>query len=232
MVTAKRVISSGSLGKAVAINGLWVLYKPLPYFDPPAEWKRHNSSGGVVLINMIHEVDLLHYLFGPIITVQADKMISQRDFGAEEGAALPMRFESGVVGSILVSDNLPSPYNFEAGTGENRLIPHTGQDFYRIFGTDASLSIPDMTLWSYRGHRSLGMRSSPVRASRSPPMKLPSIFSWITLSRLYAAKRRRAAQPRPGTLPFSSVRLSRRHWKQARQFKSSYSNSKAFTYLL
>ncbi|POR34974.1 hypothetical protein TPAR_04856 [Tolypocladium paradoxum] len=148
MVTAKHLVSSGSLGNIIAINGLWTTYKPLDYFDPPAEWRRH-ETGGVVLINMIHEVDLLHYLFGPIVRVHAERTISQRGFEAEEGAALTLRFKSGVVGSFVVSDNLPSPYNFESGTGENPLIPKAGQDCYRIFGTEASLSVPDMTRWSY-----------------------------------------------------------------------------------
>ncbi|KAL2682818.1 hypothetical protein Neosp_007273 [[Neocosmospora] mangrovei] len=150
MVTAKQTVSSGSLGRIIAINGIWATYKPLDYFDPPADWRRQ-QNGGVVLINLVHEVDLLHYLFGPITRVHAEKTISQRGFEAEEGAVLTLRFKSGAVGSFLVSDNLPSPYNFESGTGENPLIPKHGQDFYRIFGTDATLSVPDMTTWSYTG---------------------------------------------------------------------------------
>ncbi|KAK7427264.1 hypothetical protein QQZ08_006200 [Neonectria magnoliae] len=150
MVKAKEIVSSGSLGNIVAVNGIWATFKPLDYFDPPTDWRR-NKTGGVVLINMIHEVDLLQYLFGPITRIHAEKTISQRGFDAEEGAVLTIRFKSGAVGSFLVSDNLPSPYNFEAGTGENPLIPKSGQDFYRVFGTDGSLSVPDMTTWSYAG---------------------------------------------------------------------------------
>ncbi|KAL2105155.1 hypothetical protein VUR80DRAFT_8918 [Thermomyces stellatus] len=167
MVTAKDIVASGSLGQVVAVNGLWTLCKPLSYYEPPAEWRR-TAAGGVVLINMVHEVDLLHYLFGPITTVHAEKVISQRGFDAEEGAALTLRFKSGVVGSFVVADNIPSPYNFESGTGENPLIPKTGQDFYRVFGSDATLSIPDMTVWSYRGtekswHQTLTRDSVPVQ---------------------------------------------------------------------
>ncbi|KAJ3531782.1 hypothetical protein NM208_g8726 [Fusarium decemcellulare] len=166
MVTAKSTVSSGSLGRIVAINGIWATYKPMDYFDPPADWRRQ-STGGVVLINMIHEVDLLHYLFGPVTRVHAEKTISQRGFEAEEGAVLTLRFKSGVVGSFIVSDNLPSPYNFESGTGENPLIPKSGQDFYRIFGTEGSLSVPDMTTWSYTGtqkswHQELVQQKIPV----------------------------------------------------------------------
>ncbi|KAI4717904.1 hypothetical protein E4T48_05913 [Aureobasidium sp. EXF-10727] len=150
MVTAKEIIASGTLGDIIAINGLWTTFKPQEYFDAPAEWRR-GETGGVVLINLVHEIDLLHYMFGPIARVHAEKTTSRRGFEAEEGAALTLRFTSGVVGTFILSDNSPSPYNFEAGTGENPLIPQSGMDFYRVFGSEASLSVPDMTIWSYRG---------------------------------------------------------------------------------
>ncbi|KAL1849481.1 hypothetical protein Plec18170_007388 [Paecilomyces lecythidis] len=153
MVAAKRIVSSGRLGRIIAINGLWTLHKPLDYFDAPTEWRR-DKTGGVVLINMIHEVDLLHYLFGPIVKVYAERVVSQRGFEAEEGGAIILKFKSGVVGTFTLSDNVASPYNFESGTGENPLIPKSGQDFYRIFGTDATLSVPDMSIWSYQGTKS------------------------------------------------------------------------------
>lgn len=153
MVAAKKIVASGDLGSIVAINGLWTQYKPIEYFQAPTEW-RQAKTGGVILINTIHDVDLLHYLFGPITKVHAESVQSQRGFEAEEGAALTLRFKSGVVGSFVVADNVASPHNFESGTGENPLFPKTGQDFYRIFGTHATLSIPDMSVWSYKGERS------------------------------------------------------------------------------
>lgn len=172
IVAAKKILSSGSLGHIIAVNGLWTLYKPLDYFDAPTEWRR-DKTGGVILINMIHEVDLLHYLFGPIIRVHAEQTVSQRGFEAEEGAALTLRFKSGIVGSFLISDHTPSPYNFESGTGENPLIPKTGQDFYRIFGTDGSLSVPDMTEWSYKGKDKKSWHSELVREEAAVSLRVP-----------------------------------------------------------
>lgn len=32
---------------------------------------------------------------------------------------MTFRFKSGVVGTFILSDNVPSPYNFESGTGES-----------------------------------------------------------------------------------------------------------------
>lgn len=106
MVAAKKIISSGRLGDITAVNGLWATYKPDDYFDPPAEWRRQ-ETGGVILINLVHEIDLLHHMFGPITRVHAEKTISRRGFKAEEGAALIFRFSSGVVGTFVVSDNCP-----------------------------------------------------------------------------------------------------------------------------
>lgn len=147
---AKEAIASGSLGDIVAVNGLWALFKPSDYFEAPTEWRK-GKTGGVVLINLIHEIDVLHHLFGPIVRVHAEQTKSGRGHEAEEGAAITLKFASGTVGTFLLSDNLPSPYTFEAGTGENPLIPKVGASFCHIFGTNASLSLPDMTRWSYDG---------------------------------------------------------------------------------
>ncbi|KAJ5461909.1 uncharacterized protein N7458_003461 [Penicillium daleae] len=150
IVVVKEALESRALGQIIAINGLWTLFKPPEYFEAPTEWRK-SKSGGVVLMNLIHEVDLLQYMFGQITRIHAEKALSTRNHEAEEGAALTLRFESGVVGSFLIADNLPSPHNFESGTGENPLIPQTGENFYTIFGTDSSLSVPSMIRWSYDG---------------------------------------------------------------------------------
>ena len=148
MVAAKKALDSGVVGDVIAVNGIWATYKPPDYFASPGNW-RQSESGGVILINLIHEVDLLQFLFGPIERVYAEATKSHRGFEAEEGAALTLRFKSGVVGTFVASDSAPSPHNFESGTGENPQIPKAGQDFYRILGSEGSLSVPDMTVWSH-----------------------------------------------------------------------------------
>lgn len=154
------------MGNIIAVNGLWTIFKPDSYFSQPGNrWRsERESGGGVVPINLVHDIDVLHYFFGPITRVHAEGILPQRrrqqqrgdrsrDGDAEEGAALTLRFKSGVVGTFLVCDATPSPYNFESGTGENPLVPRCedGTGFYRIFGSRASLSVPDMTRWSYDG---------------------------------------------------------------------------------
>ncbi|RDL31483.1 Uncharacterized protein BP5553_09692 [Venustampulla echinocandica] len=151
LLRAKSSISS--LGRILAIQGTWTLLKPPSYFQGPTNsWRQSQTSGGgVVLINLIHEIDLLQYLLGPIVLVSALGTQKTREHDAEEGAAILMRFESGVVGTFILCDTTPSPWNFEAGTGENPTIPKVegGGSFYRIFGAEGSLSVPDLARWSY-----------------------------------------------------------------------------------
>ncbi|KAH9900247.1 quinate utilization oxidoreductase QutH [Xylariomycetidae sp. FL2044] len=183
VVATKRILEGGPgedvspLGDITAFSGLWTAFKPDEYFADSGKWRlSREAGGGPVLINLVHEVDLLQYLLGPVVRVQGEKTISRRrrgdganaveegkgeeeEDGAEEGAALTLKFESGIVGTYVLSDCVVSPHSFEAGTGENPLLPRArgreGQevDVYRFFGTKGTLSVPDMTLWTYEGER-------------------------------------------------------------------------------
>lgn len=147
VVATKRALEDRVVGKVIAVNGLWMLKKPDTYFQGPASWRASlESGGGVIHINTVHDVDILQHLLGPIVRVFAEGTQRQRGHPAEEGAAIVLRFASGVVGTFLVCDATPSDHSFESGTGENPMIPHSGNDFYRIFGTEGTLSVPDLTL--------------------------------------------------------------------------------------
>lgn len=150
VVAAKRALSSKAIGTPIAVSGLWALRKPKSYYEAPTAWRALSQGGGPILINLVHEIDILHYLLGPIVRVYAEQTISQRGHEAEEGAAIVMRFESGVVGTFLLSDATPSAHSFEAGTGENPIVPRAGKDFYRIFGSEGTLSVGDMKVERYR----------------------------------------------------------------------------------
>ena len=178
VVAFKRHIESGALGSVTAFSALWTTVKPLEYFSGANSWRGSKGRGGVILINLIHEIDLMHHLFGPVIRVHAEKTITRRSEAkgaVEEGAVLTLRFQSGVVGTFIVSDNVASPHSFEQGTGENPHLPQTGADAYRVFGTKGTLSFPDMTLsfydkvapsWEYN----MTTRSLAIDGRNVPPL--------------------------------------------------------------
>ncbi|CUM62464.1 uncharacterized protein PRCAT00000014001 [Priceomyces carsonii] len=139
------------VGNIVAVQGTWALQKNDSYFEA-SPWRiEQKKGGGVILINLVHDIDILQYLFGPVDEVYASLLVKQRlEFpNADEGAALVLKFKSGVCGTFICSDNVVSPFNFESGTGENPTVPfHEGlEGFYRVFGSKGTLSIPDLNLY-------------------------------------------------------------------------------------
>jgi len=139
------------VGEIVAIQGTWALQKPKSYFEI-SPWRTDvRTGGGALLINLIHDIDLLQYLFGPVERVYAELLKKQRKEypNADEGACMTLRFKNGITGTFICADNVTSPFNFEVGTGENPLIPfdHQLEGFYKVFGSKGTLSIPDFTLY-------------------------------------------------------------------------------------
>jgi len=137
------------LGQIIAVQGTWTLRKPDSYFVN-GKWKTDKSQGGgALMINLVHDLDILQYLFGPIHQIYAELLEKQRNYDADEGAVLTLRFKNGISGTFICSDNVTSPFNFESGTGENPTIPFNDdlQGVYRIFGTKGTLSMPDLNLF-------------------------------------------------------------------------------------
>ncbi len=103
---AKELIAQGRLGRLVAATALALFLKPESYFE--AAWRRE-PGGGPVLINLIHDIDMLRFLVGEISEVQAADSRAIRGFAVEDTAAAVLRFEGGALGTVLVSDAATSP---------------------------------------------------------------------------------------------------------------------------
>lgn len=147
IIAAKETLDRSAVGQVVGISGVWATLKTADYFEGVGIWRRE-ATGGVVLINVIHEIDLLQFLIGRISRVYAEKAPSTRGYTAEEGIALTLRFDNGAIGTFLALDNASSPYTFEQATGEFTYHPYTGQDCYRIFGRQGTLNVPKNELWT------------------------------------------------------------------------------------
>ena len=144
---ARHAIATGRIGRIAAVDCVWAMRKHDAYFD--ADWRRTRPGGGPVLINLIHDVDLLRHLCGEIVRVYAEGGSELRGHGVEDTAAVTLRFANGAVGTILASDAAPSPWGWELGTGENPLIPPTGRNCYRFLGTEGALALPRLALWRH-----------------------------------------------------------------------------------
>lgn len=144
---ARQVIRDGRIGRLAAVECLWAMRKHDAYYD--ADWRCARPGGGTVLINLIHDVDLLRHLCGDVARVYAEGGTELRGHEVEDTVAVTLRFTSGAVGTIVASDAAPSPWGWELGTGENPLIPPTGRNCLRFIGTEGALALPRLELWRH-----------------------------------------------------------------------------------
>ncbi|MCP3371359.1 Gfo/Idh/MocA family protein [Bradyrhizobium cajani] len=144
--SARETVAGGKLGQLTAVVGLWLLKKPDDYFE--VAWRRE-QGGGPLLINLIHDIDNLRFICGEIVEVQALTSNKMRGFAVEDTAALLLRFANGALGTVTVSDATPAPWSWELTAGENAVYPRQDQPCYVFAGTNGSLSVPTMELWSY-----------------------------------------------------------------------------------
>ncbi|MEM6408557.1 MAG: Gfo/Idh/MocA family oxidoreductase [Pseudomonadota bacterium] len=141
----KAMLEAGEIGAPVAASMIWAMKKPDAYFE--GNW-RSGADGSPVMINLVHEVDLLRHLFGDVTGVKGAGSNAQRRADRVESGAAILEFGGGVVATIAFADTTPSPFGFEAGTGENPNIAMTSQDYLQIMGTKGAVSFPSLTVWS------------------------------------------------------------------------------------
>jgi predicted dehydrogenase len=146
MQKAREIVRGGKLGKLVTVSGLWNMRKNNSYYEP--DWRK-KWEAGPILTNFIHEIDLLRYICGELVSISAETSNAVMGFEKEDAAAIIMRFESGALGTFLLSDQATSPWSWELASGENAAVPRTGQNTTRFMGTKAALDFPNLTLWHH-----------------------------------------------------------------------------------
>jgi predicted dehydrogenase len=147
---AKALLAQGVIGRPVCATGLATWLKPDGYFE--LAWRRQ-PGGGPVLINLIHDIDLLRHLLGEIESVQAVASSAVRGFEVEDTAAVVLRFADGALGTLSVSDAAVTPWNWDLAAGEADHYAQVDVDTHFISGTEGSLTLPRLSLWRHPGRR-------------------------------------------------------------------------------
>lgn len=151
MQRAKAAIDEGKIGRVVSVNVMAWLYKPDDYFD--TAWRREPGAGPV-FINLIHDIDALHYLCGPVRAVIAFESKQTRNNPVEDSAVASLQFDSGALGTINLSDTIVAPWSWELTARENPAYPPTPNACYLIGGTHGSLELPGLRIWHNQTQRS------------------------------------------------------------------------------
>ena len=174
IAAAKQQIADGLLGSIVSVHGMFWLMKPENYFD--TGWRREPGAGPVML-NLVHDIDLMRHLVGEIASVQALASNAVRGHAVEETAVLLIRFDNGVLGTFNVSDTIVAPWSWELTAAENPVYPPTGQSCYFIGGTHGSMELPNARIWTNPAERSW---FEPIAATTHPASREDPLLRQIT----------------------------------------------------
>lgn len=144
---AKAALLAGAIGDIRAVQATCWFYKPDHYFAE-APW-RTQAGAGPISVNLVHDVDLLRHFCGDVASVRAVAVPSRRGFENEDLATAILRFASGAVATISVSDAIAAPWSWELTARENPVYPATSESCYLIGGSEGSLSLPDLRVWRH-----------------------------------------------------------------------------------
>ena len=103
----KEVVDAGWFGK-LATADIYMKYYREPDYYSTSNWKGTLAmDGGGALMNQgIHGVDLLQYVMGPVVSVQALTATRCHDIEAEDTVSAILEFESGALGVIQATTSV------------------------------------------------------------------------------------------------------------------------------
>jgi len=133
------ILSSGQIGRPLVASLLWCMKKPDDYFD--VDWRK-GVDGGPVKQNLIHDVDTLRAFFGEVTSVTGAGSNVMRNAPRHENGGVVLTFDSGAIVTIAFSDATPTPWGFEAGTGESRSGAAHWNEKPEMQPTDVDQAVP------------------------------------------------------------------------------------------
>lgn len=144
MRAARDFLNAEGVGRILNVSALHLRRKADSYYA--SSWRRQ-PGGGPLLINAIHELDCLRFLCGEIDGVFAMKNSRGRGYQVEDTAVVALRFATGALGTLTLSDAVEAPWAWEVTAGEELEFPREAEDVIRITGTAGALAIPTLTHW-------------------------------------------------------------------------------------
>ena len=166
LVHVKKWIDAGILGKPILADARVKWFRPPEYYGN-SKWRGTlRMDGGGALINQaIHTLDLLLWLFGDVVCVQAQKKTALHKIEAEDTLVALLEFANGATGVFQATTSVYPGYPRRVElTGEEGtiIIEHDrllAADLrkppadFQSHGNDKNLSASSATVSDFRGHQ-------------------------------------------------------------------------------
>ena len=119
------------------------IFRKPPEYWVERDWRTAPENGGVIGINLIHDLDIAQRLFGPIQQVSCD-LVEHPSYPnlVSRGQAL-VRFENGTQGAFIFSDGSAASASWELTTGENPGFQKHDDACYEFYFEDGYLTFPE-----------------------------------------------------------------------------------------
>ncbi|MBA2718358.1 MAG: Gfo/Idh/MocA family oxidoreductase [Chloroflexi bacterium] len=189
---ATDLVRSGALGAIRQVRIRTLIDKPPAYWSSgptgrvsdPWRATRERAGGGVVMMNAIHQLDLVRSIIGQeVVRVAAETEPGVAGVEVEDVAAATLRFADGAIGSLVASAHAPG-----ASAGET--IEIDGTNGALRLG-DPYADLPRLELYFRAPH----LDHPEGRWIRIEP---PAVDPWATAVDAFAAAIRSGGSPVPG----------------------------------
>ncbi len=104
--TIKRVVSEGTIGRPLAVRGVFMHAGPDEFWGATSDWfwKQEQAGGGSLLDMGIHMIDLVRWFVGrPVLEVTAMTARAVKPTPYDDNAIVLLRFEGDVIASVQSS---------------------------------------------------------------------------------------------------------------------------------
>jgi len=139
----KGLIDSGKLGKPVLMSARVKWFRPSEYYEQ-SQWRGTWAldGGGAMMNQGIHTVDLLLWLLGDVVSIQAKARTALHDIEVEDTVVASLEFSSGAIGTLEAATSVYPGYprRLELTWSEGTIIVEND----RVVSADLRTPIPEL----------------------------------------------------------------------------------------
>ncbi len=158
----RRLVASGAIGEVIAVSFRSVGRKPDHYWTGgytnrvQTDWRKYRkrAGGGVLIMNFIHNLDLLRFMTGlEVSRVYAEYGTFLTPVEVEDIITMTLRFHNGAVGALVGATCMDGHVRLapvSLGGSRTEILHETVEDNSdRIYGTRGQIRMQGRHVWVY-----------------------------------------------------------------------------------